>query len=145
MKSHRKLAIATLVLAIFIFVLNSIAMKKFWYFFIWWFDMPMHALGGFFIAILTSSILLSPRFSKKKITRKKFFVMIMISVFSFGLIWEMFELSVEKLVQFADLVSLTDSVSDMFFDLAGGIIGSFVGLAFYSRIVSNLNIKNKNE
>ena len=41
----------------FIFVINFLAMKFYWYSSLWWFDMPMHFLGGFFLGMLGIYIL----------------------------------------------------------------------------------------
>lgn len=105
--------------------------------------MPMHAMGGFFIALLFSSIFISSRILKIPTSSKKFFFSVMISVLIVGILWEVFELSVEKLIQFADLVSLQDSASDIFYDLAGGILGALVGLSVYKRKVKSI-ISNQN-
>lgn len=92
--------------------------------------MPMHALAGFFIAILASFLALSNRFLRTSNSRK-FFMRTMLVVFVIGILWEVFELSVEKTVEFAELVSLKDSVSDIFFDLAGGILGVSWGMSIF--------------
>ncbi len=139
MNINKKLALSALILAIFIFVINIFAMRESWYFFIWWFDMPMHSLGGFFIAILTCSLVISKQNYFKNLSLKNLFVYSMISVFVIGFLWEIFELSVEKLVEFADLVSLSDSVSDMFFDMAGGLMGALIGLFVFKKGLKDLS------
>ncbi len=133
MNISKKILITTLVLAVFILILNNIATHKSWYFFIWWFDMPMHALGGLFVSFLATSLFVSKRFSSKIYREGQFFFSVIVSVFVIGILWEVFELSIEKLVQFAELVSFKDSVSDMFFDLAGGMIGALIGLSVYRK------------
>ena len=95
--------------------------------------MPMHALGGLFVSFLATSLFVSKRFSSKIYREGQFFFSVIVSVFVIGILWEVFELSIEKLVQFAELVSFKDSVSDMFFDLAGGMIGALIGLSVYRK------------
>lgn len=68
----------------------------------------------------------------------------MISVLIVGILWEVFELSVEKLIQFADLVSLRDSVSDIFYDLAGGILGALIGLSVYKQKIKSAILNQNN-
>jgi hypothetical protein len=53
-------------LILFIFIFNLGAMKLYWYQSIWWFDMPMHFIGGVVIVFLLVYLLHS-YFNKKEL------------------------------------------------------------------------------
>ncbi len=40
------------IVVIFIFFINTLATFFYWYYSIWWFDMPMHFMGGLFAILL---------------------------------------------------------------------------------------------
>ena len=57
MISKRKLIKEALILVLMIGVINVVASYFHWYWSIWWFDMPVHFMGGVFVAMLTIYIL----------------------------------------------------------------------------------------
>ena len=109
------------ILIVFIFLVNLLAIKFHWYFTIWWFDMPIHFLGGFFIslAVLWLYFYRNP-WSRFKITPA---FISLLSVFIIGVLWEIFEFSLDRSLTI-NLLSPIDSISDLFFDLSGGIVGT---------------------
>ena len=119
-------------LGIIVFILNSLAMKFFWYYTVWWFDMPMHFLGGVFISLLAMFLL------NKKLFKfnYRFIFYTFLSVLLVGVLWEIFEYALEIFVSHQPQIIL-DTFSDIFFDMAGGLFGIiyFVG---YNKII-NLN------
>lgn len=104
-------------LIITIFAINYIAVKLYWYYSIWWFDMPMHFFGGFWIG-LALIWLLSFKYFPIQITPKSIFQVI-IGVLIIGVGWEVFEIIVNNLTARMPFNTL-DTLSDIFFDLAGG-------------------------
>ena len=96
-----------------IFFINYLAMTFHWYSSIWWFDMPMHFLGGLWVGILFIWI-----FYGKKLDFSLIFKII-ISVFLIGIFWEIFEIVVNNFT-LADPFNLLDTISDVCFDVAGG-------------------------
>jgi len=124
---RKKLLICIASVVIFIFVVNSAAMKFYWYFSIWYFDMPMHFLGGFWVGLVCIYV-----FSLKEFNFNLIFK-VFLCVFLVGFFWEIFEILVDKSITQNPFNSL-DTISDMFFDLAGGGISI---IYFFKRIVYN--------
>jgi hypothetical protein len=94
----------------------------------WWFDMPMHFLGGFFIGLgliwLLSYKDLNLELSFKLILK------IILGVLIIGVLWEVFEILVNNMLAQNPFNTL-DTISDIFFDLTGG---TFAILYFFKRI-----------
>lgn len=107
-----------------VFGLNFLATYFSWYRLIWWFDMPMHFLGGVFVSWLVLYIIY--KFSKKTVlnnldTYKKIFLLTLIV----GLGWEWFEWATDIFTGANDM-HLLDSYSDLFFDMAGSLVVIFI-------------------
>ena len=103
------------------------------YYIYWWFDIPMHFLGGFSIGI-TSSFLLSLFQKKQYLGKINFllgiiFVVSMVSLTAVG--WEFFEFLMSNLYHLNLQPSLNDTLADLFFGIFGGIIA---GLIFSNKI-----------
>lgn len=112
--NRRKLLIRLAALIIFIFLVNSLSYKFYWYQSIWWFDMFMHFLGGFWLSLYLIWFLNPKEINSKIIIR------IILGVFVIGIMWEFYEFYVDDTLAKNGISSL-DSTSDMFFDLAGGL------------------------
>lgn len=106
-------------------------MKFYWYSSIWWFDMPMHLLGGFWVGLAVIYLLSLKEFNLS------FILKVLIGVLFIGFFWEIFEILVDKNISQNPFNTL-DTVSDMFFDLAGGGLSI---VYFLKRIV--YKIENK--
>ena len=124
---RKKLLIRLASIVTFIFAINYVAMKFYWYFSIWYFDMPMHLLGGFWVGLACIYI-----FSLKDFNFK-FILKVLMCVFLIGFFWEIFEILVDKSIT-QDSFNILDTTSDMFFDLAGGGLSI---IYFLKRIVYN--------
>ena len=100
-------------------------MRFYWYSSIWYFDMPMHFLGGVWLGL--SAIYLFPLkdYSLKSIF-KIFFIVLLV-----GVGWELFEILVNKFT-IQDPFNSLDTLSDICFDLAGGL---FAILYFIRRTI----------
>lgn len=122
-------------LIVFIFLLNYLAMKFYWYTSIWYFDMILHFMGGFWLALVfmwifikdISLINLDDIFLNKNILK------IFFGVFLFGIFWEIFEILVNDLT-IQNPFNTLDTISDMFFDLAGGFFCYFL---VYKNIINS--------
>ena len=114
---------------ILLFLLNYVATKLYWYFSIWWSDIPMHFLGGFCIGLafiwFLSSASESFRLSleSKALTRILIFKIIL-GVLLVGIFWEVFEIYFINYIA-QNSFNAPDTISDIFFDLAGGIFSIF--------------------
>jgi len=106
-----------------IFFVNVVASLFYWYYTIWWFDMPMHFWGGTFILFGTVYLFYifyrGTQNSILVISINKIVSILFIS-FLVYLLWEVFEYMVNEYTQ-SLIISPLDSVSDIFFDLSGGI------------------------
>ncbi len=86
-----------------------------------WFDNPMHFLGGATIALGAQTELFSRIFFVRP--RRVWYVLGI--VLAVGVIWEIFEWQVGITLPFG--VDMFDTLSDLFFDIAGGVVGYIVG------------------
>jgi VanZ family protein len=126
-KLLKKLGLAFLLLL----VLNEPAVFLHLYNLIWWFDMPMHFLGGLSVFYLSAVIWLP---ALKYVSYKRFLYESVITAVLIGVLWEALELFL-----FTHLGTptffLTDSISDVIFDFAGALFGAFTVLPlFKSRV-----------
>ena len=76
-------------IGILIAVLQYFATQYFWYWEYWWFDIIMHFLGGFFIALFVYWLLRNEW--KNLITRVYEFWLVLVLVLIVGVAWEVFE------------------------------------------------------
>jgi hypothetical protein len=115
---RRKLFNRQALLVAIIALVNYGAIKFHWYYSLWWFDMPMHFLGGVWIAMLITWYLADENFTIESVGR------VILGAFIVGLAWEVLELLLnEQFVQNA--YDLPDTLSDIFFDLSGAFTAVF--------------------
>ncbi len=126
----RKLIGRIALLIFFIFAANSLAMKFYWYSAIWWFDMPMHFLGGFWVALLGLWLYFFAQNKNKNISPKTVIMVSFFSVFIIGILWEFFEFGIDTIITFASHNTL-DTASDIFFDMSGSFAGAIYFLKRY--------------
>ncbi len=115
----KKFLIRLIFLIFFIFLLNYLAMKFYWYSSIWYFDMPMHFLGGFWLGLASLYFFPSKNFSFKAVL-KVFLIVLFV-----GLSWEIFEIIIDRVIT-GDLFNTLDTLSDICFDLSGGLFAFFI-------------------
>ena len=103
-----------------VFFLHLIASDLYWYYSIWWFDMPMHFLGGMFIGMMALWLFCMPNSIKSGSPQTVFKVFLVTLTLGLvvGFFWEFFEYGVGHLFS-VDLGNTLDSTSDLFFDIAG--------------------------
>jgi len=111
---RKKFSIRVGSLVFFIFLVNYIALKFHWYSSIWYFDMPMHFMGGLWLGLVFILIFWGKTFDFNLILKIVFGVL----VISLG--WEVFEIAVNH-ITIKDSFNVLDTLSDIFFDLAGGL------------------------
>ena len=119
-------------LIVFIFIVNYLAMKFYWYSSIWWFDMPMHFLGGFWVGLFLFWLFPLEKISARMVLK------IILGVLLIGIFWEIFEIVIGKVIIQDCLNTTLDTFSDIFFDIAGA---TFSILYFLKRIM----LKEKKE
>ncbi|OGM89383.1 hypothetical protein A3J77_01170 [Candidatus Wolfebacteria bacterium RBG_13_41_7] len=111
---------------IFILLAHIIATFNYWYWTYTWFDIPMHFLGGFWVAMVYFWInakveILNSEFSKlPKWLVNLLFILSFIALI--GVLWEFYEFIFDffngKTGMFQG--SSADTMGDLFFDLVGG-------------------------
>ncbi len=125
---NRKKLLTRIVTLIFsIFIVNSLAEKFYWYSAIWYFDMIMHFMGGLWVGLVVIW-LLSPQKTDPDVS---FILKAIAGVFLVGVSWEIFEFIFYNYIAGNDF-NVLDTISDVFFDLAGG---TFAVLYFFNRIM----------
>jgi len=110
----------------FIFLANFFALKFYWYSLIWYLDIIMHFLGGFWIGLFFLYI-----FSKGKqlsFNLNLFFKLLLVGLLV-GLLWELYEFYLNIVA--GTLFNLNDTLSDLFFDL----LGTAVSLFYFLKII----------
>lgn len=111
--SRKKLFAEIAFLVCGIFILNFAASRFYWYSSIFWFDMLMHFLGGLWLGLVFIWLY------RTRAMETVSFLKIMASVFVIGFLWEIYEIIVNS--SFAqNPFDIYDTVSDLFFDSAGG-------------------------
>ncbi|MEK9182686.1 MAG: hypothetical protein AAB809_01255 [Patescibacteria group bacterium] len=110
-------------LIFFIFLVNFSANKFYWYYSIWYFDIVMHFLGGVWVGLACIYFFALDTISFRLIFKILLFVLLI------GVSWEIFEFFVNK-INVQNPFNVLDTLSDIFLDLAGGLLGVFYFL-FY--------------
>lgn len=117
-KILKRLAIAIVSLA----AINFLGGFFSWYSIEWWFDMPMHFLGGISVLYI-SAVLWLP--ALKRVSRSRYTYECLITAVLFGVLWEALELYLHLRFGSPQFI-LRDSISDVFFDLAGAFWAMFL-------------------
>ena len=117
-----RLCIAVVCLA----VINQAASFLHWYNLVWWFDMPMHFLGGFSVLFFAAIIWLPAR---KWVSNGRFLWEAVITTVLIGVLWEGLELYLYMQYGSPAFVTL-DSLSDVGFDLAGALFAAYVTVPY---------------
>lgn len=87
-----------------------------WYETLWWFDMPMHFLGG--VCVLYISAIVGQYFWREGSSVQKHIWAYVISGLVLGLLWECLEYVLYRYSGGSPSIPL-DIISDLFFDSAG--------------------------
>lgn len=102
-------------------VINALAVYFYWYSLLWWFDMPMHFLGGFTVFFFCAIVWLPAR---KWVSNGRFLFEAVITTVLIGVLWEALELYLYLTYGSPGFITL-DAISDVFFDLAGALFASY--------------------
>ena len=129
----------TFLILVVIFIINAVGLYNGWYHF-FWFDMVLHFLGGFFMAMFLSQYLKDRLFDGWKL--KNF--LIILGVVSFmGVVWEFSEylanLAISPIIynhygiRTYFMGDLDDTMNDLLMDILGAGLFSFILHSFRSR------------
>lgn len=133
MLSLRSYSLFTLSLFIIIAVLHALGFAYSLYFYLWWYDIMMHLLGGFAVALLVTYILcLRPKDAEgaaRKVSVRKIFLTVLVSALVIGVVWEIFEFIINRLFTLRGN-DMTDTVADLLNDLLGAAVSVKIFLMF---------------
>lgn len=101
-------------LMFFIFLAHLLAEQFYWYYSIAWFDMFMHFLGGVWLGLFFFYV-----FSRNK-QIVPFALKIIFFILMVGILWEVFQFFTKNYIG-GDPFDSMDTLSDIFFDLLGGL------------------------
>ncbi|OGI95388.1 hypothetical protein A2917_02390 [Candidatus Nomurabacteria bacterium RIFCSPLOWO2_01_FULL_42_17] len=109
-----KLVKPLICLILLILAVNFLANKFYWYSALWWLDVLMHFLGGFWIGLLYLYLFSPKNISRALISRTLFFVLLV------GVGWEVFEILVNEVLA-QNSFDYLDTLADLILDLSGGL------------------------
>jgi hypothetical protein len=99
-------------------LINILSMKFFWYQSIWWFDMPMHFVGGF-TTLLLLAYLSYDRLQYDFLFYRKIILLILGAVLV-GILWEVFEYVFNNIIAGVPW-DIVDTSADIFWDTTGAV------------------------
>lgn len=111
------------VLVTIIAILHYLALKFYLYWSIWWFDIPVHFLGGLWVGFIAMWFLFLSGIVYKNVEftkTTKIFLIIVASVIAVGILWEVFEVYSGVLTFEKNYWS--DTSLDLVMDTIGGIV-----------------------
>jgi len=107
---------------ILIVVLHFFGAHFFWYWTYKWFDIPMHFLGGLWVALTTLWISCYFGHINSIVNYKlKTLLIVLFSVIVIGISWEIFEI-IGKITFIQDVGYWSDTLGDLLNDFLGGIV-----------------------
>ena len=109
-----------IILIVAIAIVNAFAQQYYWFWLMRWFDMPMHFMGGIWLA----GTVLWWRFFSGRFTNegsiKAIFVWAILGALGIGLAWEVYEAGVSY-ITVGHMNNMLDTISDLIFDMLGGL------------------------
>ena len=127
---------SVLIFLVVILLFHFIATFNYWYWAYLWLDMPMHFLGGFWVAMAFVYLISKYQFPVSNEFLKQNFLSFIIITLSFvaliGVLWEFYEFLSDVFLSSKEYAQIfqqgaADTMGDLFFDLLGG---TFFSLAF---------------
>lgn len=118
---YKKLVALAACTGIMLLLINTGAILFYWYDSMWWFDMPMHTIGGMLVVFVGSAFLWT---RIRHLPARELFITLTLFVFVIGLAWEYYEYVVQFYVKSVHLADVADSLSDLICDMLGGSIGA---------------------
>lgn len=128
MQATRKFPPAVLVGLVFLLaIINSAAYYWHLYFHFPWLDIPMHFLGGLWVALYALAWYYgAPLLKKERGTLFTWMFALSVSMLV-GLLWELFELSVDTIIAFSQH-NLGDTLLDLVMDALGACVSAYIFL-----------------
>lgn len=122
-------------LLIIILAVHVLATVNHWYWTVWWFDIPMHLAGGFWVGLLFLWLFKESQYLSEFKLNKNFLAFIFLLSFTafVGVFWEFFEFLYDAFIARKVYAAqfFQDGTADTMKDLANDLIGGM--LAFLLR------------
>ena len=135
---NRRVLLILLILIMGIFIVNMIAIQYYLYWRIFWFDIPMHFLGGFWLGLGALWLyFLSGRFKDvpyKHRTPAYVVTLAVVAALVFGGLWEVYELGIDVFIRLSDTYDVQDTTGDIIMDILGALVSAwyFIKGKYYS-------------
>ncbi|MEK7589672.1 MAG: hypothetical protein AAB475_00240 [Patescibacteria group bacterium] len=120
----QKLFVEQFILLAVVALLDFIALKFYLYWIFWWFDIPVHFLGGLWVGLIVMWFFFFSGFIYKDVNlmkKTKIFFIIILSVIIIGVLWEVFEVGA-GLISTDEYGYFLDTPLDIIMDIFGGIV-----------------------
>jgi len=124
--AKKKLLLSIIFLMLFMFIVDLLAHKFYLFYTLWWFDIPMHFLGGFWVGLFFIYV-----FFRKDSLFKSYWKVIFCA-FLIGILWELFEVFAHQ-----HIAKIPFDAWDTSFDLLLDIFGSGVALIYFYKTIMN--------
>ncbi len=125
---YRRYLYSALFLSVLLFAMHGAAIKYYLYWAVWWYDIPVHVIGGAIFGASAIWFFGSLKERTSRISDSSLIAFSLTAVFIVGVFWEVYEYVFEMAYNPAIGYAL-DTVKDMFMDLGG----ASVALWFYKR------------
>ncbi|MCK5027083.1 MAG: hypothetical protein KAS07_01555 [Candidatus Pacebacteria bacterium] len=125
-------------LIVCILIVNMLALQYHLYWRIFWLDIPMHFLGGFWLGFGALWLyFLSGKFSVVPDKHREPLYVITLAIISaivFGSLWEAYEFGIDIFISLADVYNMRDTVTDLIMDVFGALVSAayFIKGKYYS-------------
>ena len=123
--NNRRFILLFAALSALIGLLHLLAVKLWLYWTLWWFDIPMHILGGLWLSAIIFFFFVKDRTFFAGVSSRLIFSFFVVTAVSIGVFWEIFEVIAD-----ATMVSkenyAPDTLSDFLFDAVGATIFYFL-------------------
>ncbi len=115
---------------------HFIALKFYLYWALPWFDIMMHFLGGFWFGFIFLWFLFFSKYVQvsKRDDLKYFIILALLSAFSVGVAWEIFEYLAG--LSFVGGEGFFDTILDLIMDSVGGVVSAMILHRYYKKPTS---------
>lgn len=131
-KSARSYEVAVFLIFLLIAGLHALGFAYSLYYHLWWYDVIMHLLGGFAIALLAGYLFFMREWRWKRDMRDLFTITLS-SILIVGTAWEVFEYFVDTYLTLREY-GLADTGWDYMNDVIGALVGALYFKVFYKRL-----------
>jgi len=130
----KKIIVYMALTAVLVGVGQTVAVEHSLYWNIWWFDIPMHFLGGLWVALI--ALWFYKTFAGDNASSNKGYLVALTATIIVGLLWELFEIVMGLTVSQPNYEA--DTILDLIMDVTGAIVATRI---VFRQVVTNHHIK----